>query len=493
MKKRMAILTLFLAGSITFGAMGTSSVQAASQSTAQTGVQATSQGTAQPGVQAASQGTDQTGGRVAAGVTDAFAKMLAENEVFSIAGRVAAEADTFMTETKGRMRAAEEAAEQEADVEAHEVSVVESEFADVAIAQVNNYVNVRLEPNTESEILGKLYDDCAATVLEATEDGWYKVESGNVTGYVKAEYVVVGDEELARTVGTRLATVNTTTLFVRTEPTTEAKVLTMLPDGDDVVVTDESAEGWAKVSTEDGDGYVSLEYVSLSTEYKHAESREEEEARLAREAAEREAAARAAEEARRAREAEEAAKRAREAEQAAKSAQQSAAGSSSSGNTAGSGSSSSSGSAGSSSSSGSADSSSSSESAGSSSSGNAGGGSQSSVSNGQAVVNYAMQFLGNPYVYGGNSLTNGTDCSGFVKGVYAAFGISLPRTSAEQRHVGYGVSLSDIQPGDIVCYSGHVGIYTGNNTIIHASNERTGITLTSPVTYRKVLAVRRIF
>ncbi|MBP3489494.1 MAG: SH3 domain-containing protein [Roseburia sp.] len=463
MKKRMAILTLLLAGSITFGAMGTSVVQAASQSTAQTGVPATSQSTAQPVVQAASQGTDQTGGRVAAGVTDAFAKMLAENEVFSIAGRVAAEADTLMTETKERMRAAEEAAEQEADVEAHEVPVVESEFADVAIAQVNNYVNVRLEPNTESEILGKLYDDCAATVLEATEDGWYKVESGNVTGYVKAEYVVVGDEELARTVGTRLATVNTTTLFVRTEPTTEAKVLTMLPDGDDVVVTDESAEGWAKVSTEDGDGYVSLEYVSLSTEYKHAESREEEEARLAREAAEREAAARAAEEARRAREAEEAAKRAREAEQAAKSAQQSAAGSSSS------------------------------ESAGSSSSGNAGGGSQASVSNGQAVVNYAMQFLGNPYVYGGNSLTNGTDCSGFVKGVYAAFGISLPRTSAEQRHVGYGVSLSDIQPGDIVCYSGHVGIYTGNNTIIHASNERTGITLTSPVTYRKVLAVRRIF
>lgn len=459
----MAILTLLLAGSITFGAMGTSVVQAASQSTAQTGVPATSQSTAQPVVQAASQGTDQTGGRVAAGVTDAFAKMLAENEVFSIAGRVAAEADTLMTETKERMRAAEEAAEQEADVEAHEVPVVESEFADVAIAQVNNYVNVRLEPNTESEILGKLYDDCAATVLEATEDGWYKVESGNVTGYVKAEYVVVGDEELARTVGTRLATVNTTTLFVRTEPTTEAKVLTMLPDGDDVVVTDESAEGWAKVSTEDGDGYVSLEYVSLSTEYKHAESREEEEARLAREAAEREAAARAAEEARRAREAEEAAKRAREAEQAAKSAQQSAAGSSSS------------------------------ESAGSSSSGNAGGGSQASVSNGQAVVNYAMQFLGNPYVYGGNSLTNGTDCSGFVKGVYAAFGISLPRTSAEQRHVGYGVSLSDIQPGDIVCYSGHVGIYTGNNTIIHASNERTGITLTSPVTYRKVLAVRRIF
>lgn len=462
MKKRMTILTLLLAGSITFGTMGAASVQAA-----QTGGQPASQGTAQPGRQ------------VAAGVTEAFAEVLMENEVLSIAGRVAAEADTLMDEAKERMRAAEETA----GVEAHEVPVVESEFADVAIAQVNNYVNVRLEPNTESEILGKLYDDCAATVLEATEDGWYKVESGNVTGYVKAEYVVVGDEELARTVGTRLATVNTTTLFVRTEPTTEAKVLTMLPDGDDVVVTDESTEGWAKVSTEDGDGYVSLEYVNLSTEYKYAESREEEEARLAREAAEREAAAKAAEEARRAREAEEAAKRAKEAEEAARRAAQNAAASSASGNAAGS----------QGASSASAGSSSSSESAGSSSSGNTGSGSQASVSNGQAVVNYAMQFLGNPYVYGGNSLTNGTDCSGFVKGVYAAFGISLPRTSAEQRHAGYGVSLSEIQPGDLVCYSGHIGIYTGNNTIIHASNERTGITLTSPVTYRKVLAVRRIF
>ena len=111
----------------------------------------------------------------------------------------------------------------------------------------------------------------------------------------------------------------------------------------------------------------------------------------------------------------------------------------------------------------------------------------------ESLSSYARQFLGNPYVYGGNSLTNGTDCSGFVKGVYAAFGINLPRTSSEQRSVGYAVSLSEIQPGDIVCYSGHVGIYAGNNTLIHASNEKTGITLTSPVTCRSVLAVRRIF
>lgn len=364
-----------------------------------------------------------------------------------------------------------------AAVSENEIPVVESEFAQVAIAQVMNYVNVRQEPNTESEVLGKLYNNSAATVLETTENGWYLIQSGNVIGFVKSEYVVVGDEELARAVSTRYAKVNTTTLFVRSEPTTEAKVLTMLPEGDDLEVLDESETGWVLVSTVEGEGYISEDYVTLSTEYVEAESKEEEEARLAKEEAERKAAAEAAEEARRAR-AEAERKAANKAAQS-----QNSSNTQNSATTQQSGSSQSGSSQSNSSQSGNSQDSSSSENKAP----------VTNTSNGQAVVDYARQFLGNPYVYGGTSLTNGTDCSGFVMGVYAAFGVSLPRNSAAQRGAGYAVNLADIQPGDIVCYSGHVGIYAGNNTLIHASNERTGITLTSPVTYRKVLAVRRIF
>ena len=111
---------------------------------------------------------------------------------------------------------------------------------------------------------------------------------------------------------------------------------------------------------------------------------------------------------------------------------------------------------------------------------------------GQAVVDYAKQFLGNPYVYGGTSLTRGTDCSGFVRGVYAQFGIYLPRTSYSMRSVGYEVSFSEMMPGDIVCYSGHVGIYAGNGQIVNAIDESRGIGMSS-VTYANIITIRRMY
>ena len=110
---------------------------------------------------------------------------------------------------------------------------------------------------------------------------------------------------------------------------------------------------------------------------------------------------------------------------------------------------------------------------------------------GQQIANYACQFIGNPYVSGGTSLTQGADCSGFVWRVYSDFGYSVPRTSYSLRSAGTGVSYSEAQPGDIVCYAGHVGIYIGNGQIVHASTPRSGIKITH-ATYKEILSVRRI-
>ena len=111
---------------------------------------------------------------------------------------------------------------------------------------------------------------------------------------------------------------------------------------------------------------------------------------------------------------------------------------------------------------------------------------------GSSVVDYATQFVGNPYVWGGTSLTNGADCSGFVQSVYKNFGVDLPRTSYEQQNAGTEVSYEDAQPGDLICYGGHVAIYMGDGKIVHASNAKDGIKISDNAAYRTILSVRRL-
>lgn len=355
---------------------------------------------------------------------DAGAKSAAESAVLSVT-----EAEGFAEEIKVA----------QAEAEAEELARDPEHFSSLVIAKVNDFVNVRDIPSTDGEVVGKLYDKSAGQFL-GEEDGWYKISSGNVTGYVKAEYCVTGDDaiELAKKVGTRMAVVNTTTLKVRAEASVDSEVLGLVPIEEELVVLEETEE-WIKVSIEEGDGYVSKEFVNLRTDFVHAESKAEEEARLAREEAERKAARQAAEAAR------------------ASASKKNNNNSNKSGanytvpDISGSG-------------------------------------------LGTEVAQYACQFVGNPYQYGGSSLTQGTDCSGFVMSVYAHFGVSLPHSSTADRQRGTAVEggLENAQPGDILCYSGHVAIYIGDGKIVHASTSRTGIVIGN-ANYRGLLAIRRIF
>ncbi|MBR4027376.1 MAG: SH3 domain-containing protein, partial [Lachnospiraceae bacterium] len=159
-------------------------------------------------------------------------------------------------------------AENESQVVAEPVS----EYMNIAITQVNEYLNVRAEANEEAEVLGKLYNSGAATVLEAVGD-WYKITSGSVTGYVHSNYVVVGDEELCKSVSTRTATVATEALKFRKEANTECGVYALLEEGKNlqIVEDEEVAEGWYKVTDGEDTGYVSAEYVTVERNYTHAE------------------------------------------------------------------------------------------------------------------------------------------------------------------------------------------------------------------------------
>lgn len=317
----------------------------------------------------------------------------------------------------------------------------EEDFSNLVIAQVDNYVNVRSTASEEGDIVGKLYNDSVGELL-GEENGWCKIESGNVIGYVKKEFVLVGEEAILYVpeIGMKFATVNTQTLFIRGDHSLSAEIIGMCPKDEELLV-ESVLDDWIQVSVEAGNGYVASEYVTLFTKFVEAESKEEEELRVEKEKQDRLAARQAAE-------------RTSAVNQVASTQ-------------------------------------------------NVETKDQASVKApeipsagndmGAALVEYAMQFLGNSYVYGGTSLTNGTDCSGFTQSLYKNYGVDLPRGSTDQRSVGTKVEgLENAQLGDIICYSGHVALYIGDGNIIHASTPKKGI-VTGGANYRTILSIRRIF
>lgn len=366
-----------------------------------------------------------------------------------------------------------------------EEAVQVSPYDNMGISIANDYVNIRSKASEDSEILGKLYKGSSAEILD-TNGEWVKVKSGSVEGYIKSSFLAIGKEaeKVAEQYGTKLATVATTTLKVREEKNQDSTVLTLIPEGESYEVIKEY-DGWVKIQIdEDLKGYVSTDYVTTSMKFDKAISIEEEKAKE-EEKKRREEEAKKAEEAREAQQNEQQSSSSSSSSSSNSSSNNSSSSSSSSSNS----SSNSSSSNNSSSSSSSNDNSSSNDSSNNSSSGEVSG-------NASAVIAYAKQFLGNPYVYGGTSLTNGTDCSGFTMSVYAHFGYSIPRTSRDQSNAGVAVDFNNIQPGDLVFYTNgssvnHVAMYIGGGQVIHASNPSTGIR-TSYWKYRSPYKVRRI-
>lgn len=346
-----------------------------------------------------------------------------------------------------------------------------SEYENVGISIAPTFVNIRTEASTESEAVGKLYKGSAATILETVGD-WVKIKSGAVEGYIKSEYLAIGfsAEELVDQYGTRLATVNTTTLRVREEKNTDCRTVTLIPMGESFEVVSFDDEWVEIVVDNDATGYVSRDLVIMSVEFEEAISVAEENAQKERE----EAARKAEVEAARLKAEKEAAEKAEALKQQQQAANKKP---STSQNT-----------------SSSSSSSSSSSNAGSSSTPSQ---SVSGSSLGQKIASFALNYVGNKYVYGGNSLTNGTDCSGFTKLIYANFGYSIPRSSGAQASgAGTKISINSVQPGDLIFYDksgtvNHVALYIGNGQVVHASNPKSGIKV-SNMNYRTPYMARRV-
>lgn len=321
-----------------------------------------------------------------------------------------------------------------------EESAEESEYANLAIAQVNNYVNVRSAPDTDSEVVGKMYNGSVAQILSTAGENneWFQVVSGNVEGYIKAEYFIYGDAAVAAIdqYVTRYLVVQADRLNVREEPDVSSGRIGYIDNGERVKLI-EWGDEWSKVDyTEEHDGYVASAYVTVAEEFIYAKSIEEEEAELAA-MQELQARTQASEE-----------ETPERMVISTPSPQTNYA-------------------------------------------------TVSELRN--AVVDYAMQYLGNRYVHGGQSLATGTDCSGFTCYIYKEFGYSLSRTPQGQyTSAGRAIDMSQIQPGDVICYSSngstctHVGLYIGNGQIIHAANSRKGVIISNYDYDGIILGVRNI-
>lgn len=315
----------------------------------------------------------------------------------------------------------------------------ETEYTNFAIADVDNYVNVRTEPSTEGDIIGKMYDGSVAeilTVVEGEDGDWFQITSGNAEGYIKSEYFIYG-EDAASVMDEYVsiyAEVLADRLNVRAGQSIDEKRIGYIDKGEKVKVTENCGE-WIRVQyTEQKEGYVSAEYVMLLEEYKYAKTLEEEQAEKAvkEEREERENIS------------------SQEMPEVIENIELPA---------------------------------------------------DTYTSNEQlrkAVVDHAMQYVGNRYVSGGSSLAGGTDCSGFTCFVYADFGYSISRTPSGQfSGSGRSIDYSAIQPGDIICYSSngksctHVGLYIGNGQIVHAANSRRGVVVQN-ADYDTIIGIKNV-
>ena len=378
-----------------------------------------------------------------------------------------------------------------------------AQFEGRAIATTSGQLNIRKEPSEDSELIGALERAGLCQVIERGAE-WTKISSGNCVGYVKTEYLAFGDEAgewaSSHDVG-RIATVDTTTLLVREEPDPSSDCVAMVPEGDEFTILDE-VEGWYLIRVNsDIKGYIKADYtyVSFKTEPAKTVAEQEEEERWERELAKLRAEESSSSESVYAYDGsitDDVVYDDDDDDTSYDSSDDSSSGDSS------------------------YDDSSSDDSSSSSSDDDNDTSYDNddnddddddddsyeapsySTDNGvsdlqQAVVDFAVQYVGYPYVYGGTSLTNGTDCSGFTMLVYEHFGVSLPHGATSQSYYGTPVSLSDIEPGDLLFYPddegyGHVTIYMGGGQVVHASNSRDGIKI-SDYGYRTPTYAVRFF